>query len=83
MKDEIEFIMNNEEDILIQNLHNLSLVNIIKYKKNLSVKFIIKYLLNEKYYGLSEEYDIDTIFILKYQKHLTLEEILSAMNKED
>jgi len=83
MKDEINFILSNSEEELAKNLHKLSLVNIIKYKEKLTLKFITKYILNEKYYGLTEEHDIDILMILKYQKHLTFEQINSAINKED
>ena len=83
MKDEIHFILNSKEEELIKNLNKLSLVNIIKYKENLSIKFIVKYLLNENYYGLSEEDDIDILMILKYQKHITFDQLTSAVDKED
>ena len=61
MKDEINFILSNSEEELAKNLHKLSLVNIIKYKEKLTLKFITKYILNEKYYGLTEEHDIDIL----------------------
>jgi hypothetical protein len=83
MKDEINFILNSNEEELAKNLEKLSLVNIIKHKKNLTIKFIIKYLLDEKYYGLSEEYDIDILMILKYQNHITFDQLTSAIEKED
>ncbi len=83
MKDEINFILNNSEEELVKNLHRLSLVNIVKYKEKLTLKFITKYILNDKYYGLTEEHDIDILMILKYQKHLTFDQLTSAIEKED
>ena len=79
---EREFIENTNEDAIIKKLDELSLVSIIKYKKNLSLNFIIKYILNDKYYGLSEEYDIDILMILKYQPHLTYKQIKYAITKK-
>ena len=80
---EREIIENTNEDAIIKKLDELSLVSIIKYKKNLSLNFIVKYILNDKYYGLSEEYDIDILMILKYQSHLTYRQIKYAITKKD
>ena len=79
---EKNIIMNSNEQELINKINELSLISILKYKKGLSLKFIVNYILNEKYYGLSEEYDIDILMILKYQKHLTYDEIYSAISKD-
>jgi len=60
---------NKEKEYLIPNINSLFMDEILK-KHKLSLKFIIEYILNEKYYSTSEEYNIDFFTILKYQSHI-------------
>lgn len=58
-----------DEDILIKNLHSLSLRQIIKTQK-LSKEFVENYLLVDDYKFSDEDYYIDLEYVIRYQKHL-------------
>ena len=49
---------NYSEQVLINNIDNLFPSIILKTQKNLSDKFIIKYILSEDYAKIREDYDI-------------------------
>jgi hypothetical protein len=60
---------NNLEKSLIENIHNLDLINIIKTTK-LSYNFVINYVLNSEYHKDREEEEITLGMVLCYQPHL-------------
>ena len=62
--------------ILENNINNLDL-NTILDTQNLTVKFCIDYIMNEKYHNSSEESYIDIFYILKKQKHLKLKDFIN------
>ena len=80
MTNNIDFIKNSSEKELIEKIDELSLVDILKNKKNLSLNFVVNYILNEKYCGMSEEFDIDISKVITYQPHLKYDEIKSRLN---
>lgn len=55
---------------LINNIHDLDLLDIIKKNKNLSFEFIVNYILNEKYQVTRKEKNITIDTVANYQPHL-------------
>lgn len=61
-------------DTLKNNLLEINLLKVIRTQK-LTLEFIKKIILNEEYQITPEEQYIDKHYVLKYQKHISLDEL--------
>ena len=84
-----EFILLNDSmlhkkkydiELLEKNIHNLSMKTLL-YTQDLTAKFCIKYILNEKYASCVEDTFLCIGDVLNEQKHITRESIYQAYNK--
>lgn len=84
-----EFILLNDSmlhkkkydiELLEKNIHNLSMKTLL-YTQDLTAKFCIKYILNEKYASCVEDTFLCIGDVLNAQKHITRESIYQAYNK--
>jgi hypothetical protein len=66
-------LYNNQytSDILLKNIYALNLIDILKTQK-LSMFFIVKYILNNKYQLTKEEENITPKMVIYYQPHIDL-----------
>lgn len=65
---------------LIENIDNLDL-DIILENQKLEIKFIVEYLLNEKYQVTSTEKNIDFYSVIFFQPHIDKNELESELKK--
>jgi CRISPR/Cas system-associated protein Cas5 (RAMP superfamily) len=72
-------LYNNQYDrkILKENIYAVKLMDILKTQK-IDVNFAVRYLLNKKY-QLTREDDIRSPDILKYQPHISYDELQKAL----
>ncbi len=61
-------------NILENNLLELNLLKVVRTQK-LTLEFIKKFILNEEYQITPEEQYIDKYYVLKYQTHISLNEL--------
>ena len=76
-------LYNNKYDrqTLKDNIYNVKLIDIIKTQK-IDVSFAVKYILNEKY-QIHKEDNITAPILLQYQKHISYEELQTALELYD
>lgn len=60
---------------LIKNIDNLSIKTLLRWQK-LDADFCKKYILNEEYQSVEEQYLITIEYILKRQPHLTYDDLI-------
>jgi len=58
-------------------------INLLLVHQKLSLDFCVKYILNPRFQNTAEEEDTDIYDVLFYQKHITEEELVEAMDKTD
>ena len=63
--------------LLIQNVDYLSVSALVRWQ-HLDADFCKKYILNEEYQSVEEQYKIDVQYVLKYQPHLTYDELING-----
>lgn len=76
-------LYNNKYDrqTLKDNIYAVKLLDILK-TQIIDVTFAVRYILNEKY-QLHENDDITAPIVLKYQKHITYDELQKALSEYD
>jgi hypothetical protein len=77
-------LYNNKYDRLFlkNNIYNLKLIDILK-TQFIDVTFAVRYILNTKYQLLKEEDGINEWIVLKYQPHITYDELQNALYEYD
>ncbi len=72
-------LYNNKYDrqTLKDNIYNVKLIDIIKTQK-IDVSFAVRYILNKKY-QIHKDDNITSHIFLKYQKHITYNELQKAL----
>lgn len=72
-------LYNNKYDrkTLKENIYNVKLIDILKTQK-IDVSFAVRYILNKKY-QLHVDDDITSDIVLKYQKHITYNELQKSL----
>jgi hypothetical protein len=58
-------------------------INVLLVYQKLSLDFCVNYILNPRFQNTAEEEDTDIYDVLFYQKHISEEELMEAMNKTD
>lgn len=73
-------LYNNKYDrqTLKDNIYAVSLLDIIK-TQTIDVTFVVRYILNDKYQLMKQDEFITSSIVLKYQKHITYEELQNAL----
>jgi len=66
-----------KRNILKDNIYAVKLTDILKTQQ-IDVKFVVRYILNKKY-QLHKDDNITAPIVLKYQKHITYEELQKAL----
>ena len=76
-------LYNNKYDrqTLKDNIYAVKLLDILK-TQIIDVTFAVRYILNERY-QLDENDDITAPIVLKYQKHITYDELQKALSEYD
>jgi len=77
-------LYNNKYDrqILKDNIYNVKLFDILKTQK-IDVSFAVRYILNKKYQLDNKDSTITAPIVLKYQKHITYDELQKALQYYD
>lgn len=75
-------LYNNKYDrkVLKENIYSVNLIDVIK-TQTLDITFIVRYILCHKYQLTDEERNIDINLVLKYQRHIKREELITALNE--
>ena len=74
-------LYNNKYDrkTLKDNIYAVKLIDILKTQK-IDITFAVRYILNVKYQILSDDINITASTVLKYQPHITYEELQKALH---
>jgi len=77
-------LYNNKYDrqTLKDNIYNVKLFDILKTQK-IDVSFAVRYILNKKYQLDNKDSTITAPIVLKYQKHITYDELQKALQYYD
>jgi hypothetical protein len=77
-------LYNNKYDrqTLKDNIYNVRLFDILKTQK-IDVSFAVRYILNKKYQLDNKDSTITAPIVLKYQKHITYDELQKALQYYD
>lgn len=77
-------LYNNKYDreTLKNNIYALNLLDIVK-TQTLDYTFVSRYILNKKYQFSNDEKNIDIHFVLEWQPHLLVDDLLKELNKYD
>jgi len=77
-------LFNNKYDreTLKEYIYAVRLIDILK-TQTIDVTFVVRYILNKKYQIHEEDEKIDFTTVLKYQKHITLFELLCCWQEYD
>jgi len=67
-----------DRQTLKAHIYEVKLMDILKTQK-IDAKFAVRYILNSKYQLLSEEEDIVSYTVLKFQPHITYEELQKCL----
>jgi hypothetical protein len=67
---------------LKDNIYAVKLLDILK-TQTLDASFVVRYILNNKYQFTKEDEKITNETVLKYQPHLTLSQLIFAINAYD
>ena len=62
--------------ILTQNVDYVSVSALVRWQQ-LDADFCKKFILNEEYQSVEEQYKIDVQYVLKYQPHLSYNELIT------
>jgi hypothetical protein len=62
--------------LLVQNVDYLSVSALVRWQQ-LDADFCKKFILNEVYQSVEEQYKIDLQYVLKYQPHLTYDALIT------
>lgn len=74
-------LYNNTYDrkTLKENIYDVKLIDILK-TQTLDVSFIVRYILSDLYQLHEEDKAISVYTVLRYQKHINIKELTSAIN---
>jgi hypothetical protein len=77
-------LYNNKYDrqTLKDNIYNVKLFDILKTQK-IDISFAVRYILNKKYQLDDKDSTITAPIVLKYQKHITYDELQKALQNYD
>lgn len=75
-------LYNNKYDrkVLKENIYSVNLIDVIK-TQTLDITFIVRYILCHIYQLTDEERNIDINLVLKYQRHIKREELITALDE--
>lgn len=68
--------------ILKENIYDLNFLDILK-TQTLETTFIVRYILSDIYQLTDEDRSIDINLVLKYQKHIKREELITSLKEYD
>jgi hypothetical protein len=68
-----------DSDTLKKYIYAVKLIDILKTQK-IDVTFAVRYILNTKYQFCEEDEEITAPIVLRYQTHITYQELQNALN---